>query len=126
MTYENEINNLKTTLSNIQQILKSRKNKNWLNDPFAVTLEEILCSLSIEQKKNKNSFELIYVCNGDPVFASYPYDTKHVLHCLFELLSYLELHETADVSLPVSHKLCNLKRQFKALYKKISKSKQKL
>lgn len=98
-----------TVLSPIQNDLISRKHKNWKTDPLSVTIEEILCSLSILPRSN-GEFDLTYVCKGDIVKASYRLDgpIEHVDHSLWEVLEYLKYYGLNHGLLPLGYELDHL------------------
>lgn len=105
-------------LNSIKENLNSRKHRNWVDDPFSMLLEEILCSMEIQP--TEKGFELKYKCKGDCVTASFPGNANHMKHCLWELFCYIELSEAKGGFLPVRHDICQLKQSIKNLLQLIA------
>lgn len=108
-------------LAPIQNDLIPRKYKNWKSELLSVTIEEILCSLSITPYSN-GEFDLKYLCRGDIIEASYRIDgpIEHVEHCLLEISNYLELYSCKGGLLPLNREINHLTTGIKKLLRIIN------
>ncbi len=109
-----KINNLS---SSIKGILETRKHKNWAGNQLSIFVEEIICSMKISS--TDNGFILNYTCIQDHSIVCFPENINRMKHCLFEILCILELHDL-KASMPVHHKLQELRQELKNLFLLIS------
>lgn len=127
MTEQNKIliNQFQETLIvPMQKALQNRQYKNWNQSEISRILEEIICSIVIEPKKN--GFTLEYRCFGDKISASSDGSLSHMIHCLHELLSYLDLYRLKGGLLPIDTKLVHFEQGISELLKMINPNKKKV
>lgn len=117
MSEQQIINQIDGILNSIKENLGQRKNRNWINNPISILLEEVLCSMKI--RPTEEGFELTYKCKGDSVVAYFPENTERINHYIWEILVFLEV-ESNGGSLPIKSDLCQLKKRLRILLQLIS------
>lgn len=100
----------------IQRFLIPHRLEDSQNDSLYLTIEEILCSLSVMPDKI-GEFTLTYLCNGNIFQSTYRINApiEHIEHCLSEVLKYLELYDLKKNLLPLSSELDLLVQGIKKL-----------